>query len=88
MTVSLLPGRRPGADVLGALKQGLIQGLAETAMPAPGIREVNRIHASTAYLAFVIRYVKGWAWGQSCRLLSRAQPRLVRECRDPDCELR
>ena len=54
------PWPEPGADVLGALKQGLIQGLTETAMPAPGIRKVNRIHASTAYLAFVIRYVKGW----------------------------
>ena len=56
------PWPEPDADVLGALKQGLIQGRARTTIPALGIREVNRVHASTAYLAFVIRYVKGWLW--------------------------
>ena len=54
------PWPESGAQVLGALKQGLIQGRAETAIPASCVREVTRAHAGTAYLAFVVRYVKGW----------------------------
>lgn len=54
------PWPEPGADVLGALKQGLIQGRAETAISLSGVREVSRAHAGAAYLAFVVRYVKGW----------------------------
>ena len=57
---AFLPWPEPGADVLGALKQGLIQGRAETAIPASGALAVTRTHAGTAYLAFVVRYVKGW----------------------------
>ena len=57
---AFLPWPEPGADVLGALKQGLIQGRAETATPASGALAVTRTHAGTAYLAFVVRYVKGW----------------------------
>ena len=54
------PWPESGAQVLGALKQGLIQGRAETAIPVSGVREVTRAHVGTAYLAFVVRYVKGW----------------------------
>ena len=57
---AFLPWPAPGADALGALKQGLIQGRAETAIPASGALAVTRTHAGTAYLAFVVRYVKGW----------------------------
>ena len=54
------PWPQPGAEVLGALKQGLIQGRAETAVPSSGALEVTRTHAGAAYIAFVIRHAKGW----------------------------
>ena len=54
------PWPRPGTEVLGALKQGLIQGRAELAIAAPGALRATRTHAGVAYLAFVIRYVRGW----------------------------
>ena len=54
------PWPQPGTEVLGALKQGLIQGRAEMAIAASGALGVTRKHAGVAYLAFVIRYVKGW----------------------------
>ena len=54
------PWPESGAEVLGTLKQGLIQGRAETAIPTSGALEVTRADAGVAYLAFVIRYVKGW----------------------------
>ena len=58
---TLLPWPEPGAAVLNALKQGLIQGRSETAISnANSSVEVNRTHAGVAYLAFVIRYVRGW----------------------------
>ena len=49
-----------GAEVLSALKQGLIQGRGETAIPTSGAIEATRTDAGVAYLAFVLRYVKGW----------------------------
>ena len=57
---AFLPWPEPSAEVLGALKQGLIQGRGETAIPTSGAHEVTRTHAATAYLAFVVRYVQGW----------------------------
>lgn len=54
------PWPQLGAEVLGALKQGLIHGRAEMAISASGALEVTRSHAGVAYLAFVIRYVRGW----------------------------
>ena len=57
---TFLPWPEPGTDVLSALKQGLIQGRGETAIPTSGALEITRTDAGVAYLAFVIRYVKGW----------------------------
>ena len=57
---TFLPWPEPGADVLSALKQGLIQGRGETAIPTSGALEITRTDAGVAYLTFVIRYVKGW----------------------------
>ena len=50
----------PGATVLTALKQGLIRGRG-TAMANPKAHmPVSRAQAAVAYLAFVMRYVRGW----------------------------
>ena len=57
---AFLPWPEPGAEPLSALKQGLIQGRAEMAISTSGPLEVTRTHAGVAYLAFVIRYVRGW----------------------------
>ena len=57
---TFLPWPEPGADVLSALKQGLIQRRGETATPTSGALEITRTDAGVAYLTFVIRYVKGW----------------------------
>ena len=57
---AFLPWPEPGADILSALKQGLIQGRGETTIPTSGALEITRTDAGVAYLAFVIRYVKGW----------------------------
>ena len=54
------PWSESGATVLNALKQGLIQGRAAMAISTSGALEVTRTHAGVAYLAFVIRYVRGW----------------------------
>ena len=60
-----------GAAVLQSLKQGLIQGRSETAIPESAAAvAVSRAQAGVAYLAFVIRYVRGW--------LLRNRPNLFR----------
>jgi len=49
------------AMVLNSLKQGLIQGRSETAISgSEATVAVSRAQAGVAYLAFVIRYVRGW----------------------------
>jgi len=49
------------ATVLRTLKQGLIHGKVEKEISElPARVEVGRIQAGVAYLAFVIRYAKGW----------------------------
>ena len=57
---TFLPWPEPGAQALSALKQGLIQGRAAMTISTSGALEVTRTHAGVAYLAFVIRYVRGW----------------------------
>ena len=65
------PWPEPGATVLNSLKQGLIQGRSETTLThSEASVAVNRAEAGVAYLAFVIRYVRGW--------LLRNQPNLFR----------
>ena len=55
------PWPNPGATVLQTLKQGLIQGHSETPISRPaGNVAVSRAQAGVAYLAFVIRYMRGW----------------------------
>ena len=52
---------KSGATVLQSLKQGLIQGRSEAALPrSAGAVAVSRAQAGVAYLAFVIRYMRGW----------------------------
>ena len=65
------PWPEPDAAVLDALKQGLIQGRSETeisgiAAPAP----VKRAQAGAAFLAYAVRYARGW--------LLRNRPNLLR----------
>ena len=57
---AFVPWPEPGADVLGALKQGLIQGRGDTAIPTSGVLDITRTDAGVAYLSFIIRYVRGW----------------------------
>lgn len=57
---AFVPWPAPGAEVLNALKQGLIQGRGETAIPTSGALEITRADAGVAYLTFIIRYVTGW----------------------------
>ena len=65
------PWPEPGSFVLHSLKQGLIQGRSDTAIfDGKLVATVSRAQAGVAYLAFVIRYVKGW--------LSRNRPDLFR----------
>ena len=55
------PWPEPGATVLHSLKQGLIQGRSDTAIFDGKLdATVSRAQAGVAYLAFVIRYAKGW----------------------------
>lgn len=58
---AFFPWPEPRATVLKSLKQGLIQGRSEMALPGfAHAFAVNRAQAGVAYLAFVIRYVRGW----------------------------
>ena len=58
---TFLPWPIPGTTVLNSLKQGLIQGRSELAISDSAASvEVSRAQAGVAYLAFVIRYVRGW----------------------------
>ena len=54
------PWPKPGTTVLHSLKQGLIQGRSDRAIPGSTAIAVSRAQAGVAYLAFVIRYVRGW----------------------------
>ena len=58
---TFLPWPESGARVLNSLKQGLIDGRSETAIAKSATSvKVSRAQAAAAYLAFVIRYVRGW----------------------------
>ena len=54
------PWPEPGATVLGALKRGMIQDGGQMVIPSSTGPDVPYTHAGTAYIAYVIRYVKGW----------------------------
>ena len=63
------------ATVLQTLKQGLIQGSVEREISeSPAWVRVSRAQAGTAYLAFVIRYAKGWLLHRRPDLFRRRQP--------------
>jgi len=56
-----LPWPENGAKALHSLKQGLVAGRPnEIVAPLGGGRGATRLDAATAYLACVIRYVRGW----------------------------
>lgn len=60
-----------GARALHSLKQGLVTGRPnETVAPVDGRSGITRLDAAAAYLAFVLRYVRGW--------LTTNRPALVR----------
>ena len=64
-----------GASVLNALKQGLIQGRSDMAVSSSNSAlPVTRAHAGVAYLAFVVRYVKGWLRVNRCALFRGRRP--------------
>ena len=55
------PWPEPGAAVLNSLKQGLIQGRCDKALwTSEAGPEVTRAQAGVAWLAFAIRYARGW----------------------------
>lgn len=58
---TFLPWPEPDACVIHTLKQGIV-GDRPNAVVAPGYGKdpITRLDAATAYLAFVIRYAKGW----------------------------
>ena len=63
------------AAVLRTLKQGLIQGNVEKEISElPAGLEVSRVQAGVAYLAFVIRYAKGWLLRNRPGLFRRRRP--------------
>ena len=63
------------ATVLHTLKQGLIQGNVEKEISElPAGVEVSRVQAGAAYLAFVIRYAKGWLLHHRPDLFRRRRP--------------
>lgn len=56
-----LPWPEQGALVLHSLKQGLVAGRPNEIVASLGSgRGATRLEAATAYLAYVIRYVRGW----------------------------
>ena len=63
------------ATVLRTLKQGLLQGNVEKEISElPAGVEVSRAEAGVAYLAFVIRYAKGWLLDHRPELFRRRRP--------------
>ena len=70
-----LVGRNRERIGLNSLKQGLIQGRSDTAISESAATVVvSRAQAGVAYLAFVIRYVKGWLLGNRPNLFQRRKP--------------
>ena len=69
------PWPEPGATVLDSLKQGLIQGRSETAISgSPATAAVSRAQAGVGYLAFVIRYMRGWLLSNRPNLFRGRKP--------------
>ena len=72
---AFFPWPEPGATVLNSVKQGLILGRSETPISAPTVPlSVSRAQAGVAYLAFVIRYVRGWLLRHRPHLFSGRRP--------------
>ena len=72
---TFLPWPEAGAMILNSLKQGLIQGRSETAITdSEATVTVSKAQAGVAYLAFVIRYVKGWLLRNRPDLFRRRKP--------------
>ena len=66
---------QPGATVLNSVKQGLILGRSETPVSAPAVPvPVSRAQVGVAYLAFVIRYVRGWLLRHRSHLFTGRKP--------------
>ena len=69
------PLPEPGATVLSSIKQGLLHGRSEAAIfDSEAAITVSRAQAATAYLAFVIRYVRGWLLRKRPHLFRRRRP--------------
>ena len=68
------PWPEPKAAAVRAIKQGLIGGSREELTPIDVPVEVSRAQIAAAYLAFVIRYVKGWLVLNRPALLRRRKP--------------
>ena len=62
------------ATLLTSLKQGLIRGRATATADLGAPVKVNRAQAAVAYLAFVIRYVRGWLFHNRAGLFRGRTP--------------
>jgi hypothetical protein len=66
----------PGASLLYSLKQGIMGGRADTVIGRHGDGSfgITRADAATAFLAYVIRYVRGWLYTNRARLFRGREP--------------
>ena len=69
------PWPERNSTILHSMKQGLIQGRSDMSTIDPERdAPVNRSEAAVAYLAFVIRYAKGWLLHNRPNLFRRRDP--------------
>src|SRR5690348_6780561 len=61
------------ASLLYSLKQGIVSGHAD-AVISSGSLDVTRTEAVTAFLAFVVRYTRGWLSTNRPQLFRRRRP--------------
>ena len=72
---AFFPWPERGATVMNSVKQGLILGRSETPVSSPGVPvPVRRAQVGVAYLAFVIRYVRGWLLRHRPHLFTGRKP--------------
>ena len=72
---AFFPWPEPGATVLDCVKQGLMLGRSETPVSSSRVPvPVSRAQVGVAYLAFVIRYVRGWLLRHRHHLFTGRKP--------------
>jgi hypothetical protein len=70
------PWPRDKANLLYSLKQGIVGNDADTmiALPSKRMVSVTKVDAATAFLAFVVRYTRGWLFRNRPQMFRRRQP--------------